>query len=162
MGNFQVGDRVRVKTLRNEGKIGIIRDIEGSCSGVEYQEKLTCPSKKWNSKFPDKKDYGWYEFSQTLELLPPINHCPQNKTVNGTCATVPDLHLVEVQTIFNGPATVCVLKYDGEQFKGVAKCNPADQWNETIGQIIATERAAIKLSEYRIAQAMKQVPQATK
>lgn len=161
---FKVGDRVRVKETDIEelkGKAGIVKGImmDGVSYGVEFDESfprghgmfgfaLMCGEKGRD------RHCRWFNASK-LELLPPINHCPQNKTISRIYTTVPDFHLIEGQTIFNGPATVCVLEYDGEQFKGVAKCNPADQWNETTGQIIAIERAAIKLSEYRIAQAIK-------
>ena len=58
-----------------------------------------------------------------------------------------------IKIVYNGPTTICIINYDGKEFKGIAKCNPADTYNENIGRVIATERASIQLSEYRIAQA---------
>jgi hypothetical protein len=85
----------------------------------------------------------------------PINHCPQDKATSGHGVTLPDFIHVPIKIIHNGPATICVLSYDGKQFKGTAKCNPADTYDEATGQIIACERATIELSKYRIAQATK-------
>lgn len=101
----------------------------------------------------------WGDWFLESDLIPyvekPINHCPQNKTVYGLYTTTPDFHPVTIQTIFNGPATVCIIKYDDKQFKGIAKCNPADTYDEAIGHVIASERAAIELSKYRISQAVR-------
>lgn len=43
-----------------------------------------------------------------------------------------------VRYIFNGPAVVCIFS-DGS--KGVAKCNPNDQFNEEYGKLLAYQRA---------------------
>lgn len=74
--------------------------------------------------------------SRCLELVKtkPTNRCPENKTVKGKGITF----------IFNGPVTVCILDIDGKQFKGIAKCDPDDEWKESIGKTWAKLRATRK------------------
>ncbi len=66
---------------------------------------------------------------------PPLNHCPEPKTITESGATF----------TFNGPATVCIIEVDGRKFKGVAKCAPEDTWNEVTGKGWAGIRALRKV-----------------
>lgn len=90
------------------------------------------------------------------DLTPYVEPKPyNNRTVTNEIFLLSEHSIIYSKTIFNGPATICILCYDNKQFKGVAKCNPTDTYNENIGQIIATERASIELSKYRISQAVR-------
>ncbi len=88
-----------------------------------------------------------------VEPEKPINHAPENKTKKGVIFSFPGHIPVQTELVFHGPTTIRIFHYDNISFKGIAKCAPDDSFNEALGNVIATERASIKLSKYRIAQA---------
>ncbi len=63
------------------------------------------------------------------------NHCPQQKAFNCKGAYF----------IFDGPNTTCIVNAGNEQFEGIARCNPVDTWEESIGMGWAYLRAMRKL-----------------
>ena len=82
-------------------------------------------------------DGGDNEFGvpvEYIELFPPINLCPEPKTIT------------ESRTFtFKGNKTICTLEIDGKKFKGSARCNPAHEWDEKEGRNRAEIRAIRKL-----------------
>lgn len=135
---FKVGDRVRVIGGTHKGMIGIIKEIPSDATiAVQYTEKLTGSSNRWNEKYPCKKGYGWYEEKSWLEPFP-INHAPENKTITEDNKTY----------IFKDNKTTCILDIDGRKFKGVAKCAPDDKWNELTGMSWSQIRAKRKALDY--------------
>ena len=128
---FGVGDRVKTKL-----GIGIIKDIcNGFLYGVEFQKELSNGSRRWNNNFPQKINFGWYFYKRDMEFFPPINVAPENKTFIESGATF----------ILNGSTTVCIIEAAGRKFKGIAKCEPKDAWDETTGKGWAGIRALRKV-----------------
>jgi len=127
---FKVGDRVRVKS---NSRVGEIKGIAGKFSliiGVEFSEP-TKHGHDFNGFLPKGKDGHCYFYAED-ELEPfPINHCPENKIIKDGLTTF----------IFNGPVTTCIIEFADTKFKGTAKCNPSDKWDEKTGKILAMARA---------------------
>ena len=69
-----------------------------------------------------------------LNPLNPQNLAPVHKTYTEGGKTF----------IVNGKATVCIIKFNDQKFKGVAKCSPEDAFAELIGKTIAEARAEQK------------------
>lgn len=57
---------------------------------------------------------------------------------------------------------VAVSTYAGKTVKGVAKCDPRDEYNETLGKKLAALRCNLKVATKREARAKKMVIQARK
>lgn len=154
--SFKIGDKV-VPVSKNVGDTNIeeveqyMKSVNGDCLTARRVD-LTLDGK------PGVVEAGITQFYFFLEsdLIPYVEPKPyNNRTVTNEIFLLPEHNIINSKTIFNGPATICILSYDNKQFKGVAKCNPADTYNENIGQLIATERASIELSKYRITQAVR-------
>jgi hypothetical protein len=132
---FKVGDRVKVN--HQDGTVvmtGIIRDMSRDILGIEYSEELNISSDMWDSKFPDKAGYGWYELKKWVEFATPINQAPEDKTIH----TGPTFE-------FKGNKTTCIIDVDGRKFKGVTHCDPGDEWNEDRAKAWAELRAIRKV-----------------
>lgn len=131
---FKVGDRVICNASQRAGKSGIVRGVDCGLISVEYPEKLPFNSNAWDNLYPDKAGYGWLESPNWLEIISPINYCPEPKTLTSSTTF-----------IFKGNKTTCIIDIDGRKFKGVAKCDPKDEWNEDIGRQWAELRANRKM-----------------
>jgi len=130
---FKVGDRVRVN-----GLIGTVKGVhvETRLTGIEFDEPMGGHDfhGKLDSGYKCQYGYGWYYHAKSIELLPPINQAPENKT------------LTESKTfVIKGNKTTCVIEIDGVKFTGVAKCGPADEWDEEVGRQWAELRANWKM-----------------
>lgn len=55
---------------------------------------------------------------------------------------------------------VAVSTYAGKTVRGVAKCDPADNFNEEAGKKLAAARCNLKISEKRLARAAKKIHEA--
>ena len=85
-----------------------------------------------NEVFALNIDRGeWFWTEGMFVPLRPSNYCSKNVTY---CEG-------NKKIIFNNTATVCILDFKGNKFKGVAKCSPKDIFVELIGRIIAEARA---------------------
>ena len=73
------------------------------------------------------------------DIETPKYHAPQNYSC---CETV--VNQYDRKTIYNGPATICIINLGGKDYKGIAKCAPDDVFNERFGQGLAETRALIK------------------
>lgn len=163
---LKIGDRVKVvadtfpwRSGDLIGKTGTICNKPFSAKdiyGINFDEDIL----GHDCKGTCERGHGFNLPAADLELLKPsfgckpINHAPENETALKFMGRLtPDGPRIKERYIFNGPATICIITYDGKQFKGVAKCNPKDAWSTAAGQTIAMERASIELSKYRIAQA---------
>lgn len=143
---LKVGDRVQPKDWYREAceLPGVIRDVTGDgYFGVEFPKKnKVFPSYFWDNKFPSKAGFGYYYSIAFLDLLPPQNLCPKDKTIFATPT---------VKYVFKGNKTTCVAVFDGKQYVGVAHCDPADVWDEEVGKSWALGRALKKRDADRAA-----------
>lgn len=141
--SFEIGDRVRIKA---NGRVGTVKGIINShpSIGVEFSEPIPFPfGHDFNGHLPKgKKGHCYFCYEEEIELLP-INHCPENKTVEDTC--VGKIDRFPRKFIFSGNKTTCIIALDGKQYKGTAKCAPSDKWDETLGAELAYARAGIAL-----------------
>lgn len=94
-----------------------------------------------------------YKFDES-DLIPyvepiaiPKNRAPENKSFVD----------YSERYIFNGPATICIIENSLGKFKGVAKCSPADEWDEVIGKELAFWRAMKAECEAQEIKLIKQV-----
>jgi len=133
---FTPGDRVRVK---NTGEVGTFRGyhIFLSAVGVEFDTPVSGRHNflgNLDTGYEGKDGCCWYYGIDEIELLPPINQCPEPRT------------LVSSETYtFKGNKTICTIEIDGRTFTGVAKCDPNDEWDEEIGRQWAELRANQKM-----------------
>ena len=120
---FKVGDRVRVKKdlivgheygdlHLHAGQMADERGREGIVNSVRSHSLSISGS--WFSW-----DFGMIE----LIPIPSNNQAPENKTET----------LLSITFTFKGSQTICRIEENGRKFKGSAKCNPGDEWNEQIG-----------------------------
>ena len=133
---FKPGDKVKIKSVE---EMETIRDAGPVCGGLS-SEMFSYAGKVLEIKDgPETHDnlIGYYaktnEFIWDERFLEPflINFCPENKTVKDGPTTF----------IFNGPVTTCIIEFADTKFKGTAKCNPSDKWDEKTGKILAMARA---------------------
>ncbi len=73
------------------------------------------------------------------DIETPKYHAPQNYSC---CETV--VNQYDRKTIYNGPATICIINLEGKDYKGIARCAPDGTFNERFGQRLAETRALIK------------------
>lgn len=73
------------------------------------------------------------------DIETPKYHAPQNYSCRDIVVNQYDR-----ETIYNGPATICIINLGGKDYKGIAKCAPDDVFNERFGQGLAETRALIK------------------
>lgn len=60
--------------------------------------------------------------------------------VNYSCCEIV-VNQYDRKTIYNGPATICIINLEGKDYKGIARCAPDDTFNERFGQRLAEVRA---------------------
>lgn len=74
-------------------------------------------------------------------------NCASNKVTNSNPAMFNKVYFQRdgSKIIVSHPVIVCIIESQGRRFKGKAKCNPNDTWNEELGTKIAKNRALIKL-----------------
>jgi hypothetical protein len=82
---------------------------------------------------------GFFESELIPYIETPKYHAPQNYSC---CEIV--VNQYDRKTIYNGPATICIINLGGKDYKGIAKCAPDDVFNERFGQGLAETRALIK------------------
>lgn len=70
------------------------------------------------------------------DIETPQYHAPQNYSC---CETV--VNQYDRKTIYNGPATICIINLEGKDYKGIAKCAPDDTFDEEFGKALAEIRA---------------------
>lgn len=133
---FKPGDKVKIKSVE---EMETIRDAGPVCGGLS-SEMFSYAGKVLEIKDgPETHDnlIGYYaktnEFIWDERFLEPflINFCPENKIIKDGPTTF----------IFNGPVTTCIIEFADTKFKGTAKCNPSDKWDEKTGKILAMARA---------------------
>jgi hypothetical protein len=73
------------------------------------------------------------------DIETPKYHAPKNYSCRNIVVNQYDR-----ETIYNGPATICIINLGGKNYKGIAKCAPDDVFNERFGQGLAETRALIK------------------
>lgn len=57
--------------------------------------------------------------------------------------------MAKYTTYFNDSKVIVVSRYAGKSVRGVAKCDPKDQFNGVYGERLATARCDVKVSEKR-------------
>ena len=135
---FKVGDRVRVKKDLMVGEqyddgCYFTSDMSEYCG--EETVITTANIHGYGNRYNIDIDNGRRSWSNSmLELFPPINQCPEPKTYTESKAFT-----------FKGNKTTCIIEIDGRKYKGCAKCDPADEWNEDIGKRWAELRATRKI-----------------
>jgi hypothetical protein len=82
---------------------------------------------------------GFFESELIPYIETPKYHAPQNYSC---CEIV--VNQYDRKTIYNGPATICIINLEGKDYKGIARCAPDDTFNERFGQRLAETRALIK------------------
>lgn len=82
---------------------------------------------------------GFFESELIPYIETPKYHAPQNYS----CREIV-VNQYDRKTIYNGPATICIINLEGKDYKGIAKCAPDDTFNERFGQGLAETRALIK------------------
>ena len=70
------------------------------------------------------------------DIETPKYHAPQNYSC---CEIV--VNQYDRKTIYNGPATICIINLEGKDYKGIAKCAPDDTFDEEFGKALAEIRA---------------------
>jgi len=70
------------------------------------------------------------------DIETPKYHAPQNYSCRDIVVNQYDR-----ETIYNGPATICIINLDGKDYKGIARCAPDDTFDEKFGQRLAEVRA---------------------
>jgi len=70
------------------------------------------------------------------DIETPKYHAPQNYSC---CETV--VNQYDRKTIYNGPATICIINLAGKDYKGIARCAPDDTFDEEFGKALAEMRA---------------------
>jgi len=139
---FKVGDRVRVRAdlvIESEEKSGIIfakgMDLYKSKEATitEIKKVSSCGEIFYRLSI-DPKNYSW-----TDRMLEPIKDTPVNQC--------PEPYKQTTLTSFkaSGNKTTCTIEIDGRKFKGCAKCDPKDEWDEKTGKNWAELRATRKV-----------------
>lgn len=88
---------------------------------------------------PFSSGYWYFLESDLIPYVESKNIAPQNYSC---CEIV--VNQYDRETIYNGPATICIINLGGKDYKGIAKCAPDDTFNERFGQGLAETRALIK------------------
>lgn len=148
---FKVSDRVRVRSWEEMLKeFGLDDDGDISIPGepcFNRAMQYLCGRKFTVTKTAgigvEGLDSGVWSITVSMLELLPINHCPENKTIEDTC--VGTIDRFPRKFIFNGNKTTCIISLDGKWYKGTAKCAPSDKWDETLGAELAYARARIAL-----------------
>lgn len=143
---FKVGDRVRcIKEFdwRTEavGKIGTVIEVKDNYYSVQFDENINGHS-GFGERVKGIKGCCWCFDPEYLEIAP-INQAPENKTET----------MLSITFTFKGSQTICRIEENGRKFKGSAKCNPGDEWNEQIGKDLSMARAEIKRANHDIRKA---------
>lgn len=114
---FKVGDRVRVKQIdlqKATGEIGTIAEVNKNDVAIYFDKNVDGWGK---SDLNIPKGHGWYVVYEDIELIKEVEQ-------------------IKVTRI--GKATIVILP-DGR--KGVAKCHPDDTYDESVGLMIAYQKA---------------------
>jgi len=128
---FKVGDRVKSIGEIGKGFIGTVKQVMRVDCVVEFDNCHT------GFNIPGyRPNYACIKNFSNIELLLPqsINQCPEPKTLTSSTSF-----------IFNGNKTTCIIEIDSRKFKGCAKCDPGDEWNEEVGKQWAELRANRKM-----------------
>ena len=143
---FKVGDRVRVKTMEQIKKEFPLTPFGSyQCGRDSFNDSMACLCGKTFIIQDITRGYvkglttSWSIAPEMLELLPPINQCPEDKTIT----------LQTIKVRLKGPETICTIQNNLGTFRGRAKCHPDDAWDEATGISLALERAAENLKGAR-------------
>lgn len=130
--NHDVGEKVQIDpNLKESHELDVVEDMLEYAGRVAKVMDVLYEGRTF-FYYLDIGDSWWRWHHDTLRI--PSNCCPENMTIEEDDATY----------IFNGPATICIVRYGDFAFKGVAKCNPADVWDEDTGRAWAYMRAMKK------------------
>ncbi|MFA7171564.1 MAG: hypothetical protein WC180_06245 [Candidatus Paceibacterota bacterium] len=141
---FNIGDRVRVKKDLIVGhKYGDLHLHAGQMADERGREGIV-NSVRSHSLSISGSWFSWDFGMIELIPIPSNNQAPENKTET----------MLSITFTFKGSQTICRIEESGRKFKGSAKCNPGDEWNEQIGKDLSMARAEIKRANHDIRQAI--------
>ena len=141
---FKVGDRVRVNAnLPQTGLFDFVEPMRKHAGQITTVTRIftNCSAPNGFGYKLDGIGFMWYEDALISALL--INQAPENKTET----------MLSITFTFKGSQTICRIEESGRKFKGSAKCNPGDEWNEQIGKDLSMARAEIKRANHDIRKA---------